>query len=424
MRLSRAAVLALVAALAVPGASSGPASAAEGYLCSGIGPDDERSATTLPSLPHRLLGIDRAAALLQQRGITPGDGVRVAVVDSGVSAPDAMAPLTVSGVQRFGTTSPVVDGHGTNVAGLVAGGERADGQPTGIAPGAEIVDIRVYDEAGDGGGGIPPANVIDALTWLADNAEDQGIGVVVTAFDIAPSGSLRRAVSDLSEQDVVIVAASGNRPTEEGQADFKEYGVQSPGEDAAGRVFPAGYADDVLAVTTTAAGIPAEEGAAADASAAVLLSSDIDAAVPTYGAVTVAPNGATCLIDQIATSWAAGVGAGVVALVRSAYPRENADQIEARLLASASGRYTAPTTATGAGVLQPVEALTRQFAPTRDGDLDDMPREARIQPRVTAPVAADDPVTSTLAQARWWGLFGGAALVIALLARPLVRRRD
>lgn len=369
--------------------------------------------------------IDRAATLLRERGITPGEGIKVAVVDSGVSAPDAMAPLRIGDVQRFGTGKPVTYGHGTNVAGLVAGGERDDGQPTGIAPGAEIVDVRVYDEAGENGvGGIPLPNVVAALTWLEANAEAEGIGVVVTAFSIENRAPLRRAIAALSRRDVVIVAASGNRPSEEGQEGFKEYGELRPGEDAAGTTFPAGYADDVFAVTTTAAGSSAEEGSVPDASGAILLSSDIDAGVPTFGAVTLAPNGATCLIDQIATPWAAGVGAGVVALVRSAYPRENADQIEARLLATASGRYTAPTTAAGAGVLQPVEALTRQFALTRRGDLDEMPREARVTARVTAPVAQPNPVTATLADARWWGLFGGAALVVALLMRPLLRRRS
>ncbi len=110
--------------------------------------------------------------------------------------------------------------------------------------------------------------------------------------------------------------------------------------------------------------------------------------------------------------------------MRSAYPDENADQIEARLTASASGSATSPHTTTGHGVLQPVEALTQQLAPTKRGEIDDMPREDAAQPRVTAPVPEPDPLSATLREARWWGLFGGAALVVALLARPLLRRRS
>jgi membrane-anchored mycosin MYCP len=55
--------------------------------------------------------------------------------------------------------------------------------------------------------------------------------------------------------------------------------------------------------------------------------------------------------------------------------------------------------------------------------VDDMPRERLAQPRVTAPQPPPDPVAGTLADARWWGLLGGAALVVALLLRPLLARR-
>ncbi len=53
-----------------------------------------------------------------------------------------------------------------------------------------------------------------------------------------------------------------------------------------------------------------------------------------------------------------------------------------------------------------------------------MPRADTSQPRVTAPVAEVDPLVATLADARWWGLFAGAGLVVALLLRPLLRRRS
>ncbi len=295
------------------------------------------------------------------------EGIKVAIVDSGVDAGRAVVPLRVAPV-RFGPTTPLQDGHGMVVAGLVAGGEREDGGPTGISPGAEIVDVRVYDDTyADGTGGIPPENVVAALDWLTQHAEDEGIGVVVTAFDLPDSPALRRSVAALSERDVVIVAGSGNRPGEEGQDGFEEYGEQRPGEDARDQVFPAGYLDDVLAVGATAEGVPVEGDQVSDASRSVLLSSAIDVAVPTYGAISLAGNGSTCVVDSVATSWAAGIGGGVVALVRSAYPDENADQIEARLLATADGAVGSPTRATGAGVLQPVEALTQELAPTRRG---------------------------------------------------------
>ena len=421
----RLATVVLVGALGLPVLTASPA-AAEPYPCEGFDEStSEVSASDTPSIPYQLLGIERATELLAQRGIAPGQGVNVAVVDSGVEAPaTGLASLSVVGAESFGVKGPIAFEHGTNVAGLVAAGERTDGGPTGIAPAAGIVDLRVYEEANEtGSGGVSPTNVVAALDWLVANAEDQGIGVVVMALSMPGSDELRRAVARLSRQDVVIVAGSGNRPTEEGQPGFEDFGEQRPGEDAGGAIFPAAYADDVFAVTATADGQPVDGGGVADASGSVLLSSDIDAAVPTYQAVTLATNGSTCVLFDVATSWAAGIAGGVVALLRSAYPRENAAQIEARLVASASGSTTLANTATGHGVLQPVEALTQEHAPTRDGVVDDMPREVAPQSRVTAPVAEPDPMTATLGDARWWGLLGGAGLVVALLARPLLRRR-
>lgn len=416
MPLTRLATVVAVA-FVVPALTFSPA-AAEDYDCEGFDESTGVSASTSPSVPYGLLGVERATELLAERGIAPGEGVNVAVVDSGVSAPEnGVASLSVVGRESFGVDGPIVFEHGTNVAGLVAADERADGGPTGIAPAAGIVDLRVYQQANETGvGGVEPANVVAALDWLVANAEDQRIGVVVIALAMPPDPALERAIARLSKQDAVIVAGSGNRPTEEGQANFDDFGELKPGEDAAGRIFPAAYADDVFAVTATADGQRVAAGAAADASGSVLLSSDIDAAVPTFGAVTLATNGSTCVLYDVATSWAAGIAGGVVALLRSAYPDDNAAQIEARLIASASGSATRVNTATGHGVLQPVEALTQEHAPTRNGRVDDMPREASAHPRVTAPVAEPDPLTATLAAARWWGLFGGAAMVVALLA--------
>lgn len=423
MRLSRLGLAAVLGALALPVLPAGPASAAD-VPCEGFDESTtEVEQATSPSVPYQLLGVDRATRILAEQGIAPGEGVNVAVIDSGVASESATVPLRVVGRQAFGVGGGVGFEHGTNVAGLVAAGERERGGPTGIAPAAGIWDLKVYEESDDAGlGGVPTANVVAALRWLTQNARTERIGVVVMPLSMPRTPELKRAVTALSRQDVVIVAGSGNRP-QEGQEGFERFGTQRPGEDAAGTVFPAAYADHVLAVTATADGVPVADGDLPDASGSVLRSADIDAAVPTAGAVTLATNGSTCVINGIATSWAAGIAGGVVALLRSAYPGENADQIEARLLASASGSATRPTTVTGHGVLQPVEALTQDLAPTKRGEVDDMPREEVPEVRATAPRPEPDPVAGTLVDARWWGLVGGAALVVALLARPLLARR-
>ncbi len=401
-----------------------PAAAAEAVPCANVDASTERSATTTPSLPLDALGVDRATELLRRRGTAPGTGVTVAVVDSGVNvSASAMAPLTVREQVSFGVGDPVEFGQGTNLAGLIAGGPRQDGQPTGVAPAAQIVDLRVYGQPLDSGAlDVPEQNVLAALRWLVENAEAEDIGVVVMALDVDDSRELERAVGDLVARDVVVVAATGDRPAD-GQPGFEELGGgPAPGEDLAGTIHPAAY-NGVLGVTSTAQGVPTDGGAGVEAAASVLLSSDVDVAVPTYGAVTLAPNGATCAIDRISTVAATGIAAGVVALVRSAFPDENAAQVLARITTTATGVSGAPTTATGAGVLQPVEALTQKLDPDQAGGVDDMAREESEPERITAPAPGQDPVADTLAAARWWGLVGGGVLIVALLARPLLTRR-
>lgn len=387
-----------------------PAVAADGSECDAVGPDTESAESDLPHRPLQLLGVPRAVDLLERRGITPGEGVGVAIIDSGV-APAAHSRMDVVAPESW-ADGDYDSSHGTTLAGLVAGRPREGGAPVGVAPGARIVDLRVYAAPDDSGtGGIPSDEVVRATRWLADNAADLGVGVAVMAFDLGGDDpGLRRAVRRLVAADVVVVAAAGNRGDGAGQP-------APPGEDASGTVYPAAYDDEVLAVGATAAGF------ADDASASVLLNSDIDVAVPTHGAISVARNGRACYLEGVWTSWATGITAGVVALVRSAYPRDSAAEIQARIIATADGSPQAQTRATGAGVVQPTEALTRVLGTRRDGTVEPLQRADAGPQRAAAPQPPADPVAAVLDEARWWGLLAGGALVVALVLRPLLARR-
>lgn len=408
MRLSApvaAAVLAGSLGVAPPAVAAAP-----GSVCDSLAEDVVSAESDLPSRPLEELGVERAAALLERRGTIPGEGVGVAVIDSGV-APAARTRMDWVAPEAWASGEHESQ-HGTTVAGLVAGQPRDDGQPVGVAPGAQVVDLRVYTAPDDdGSGGIPSGAVVDAVDWLADNAADLDVGVAVLAFDAGgdPPG-LREAVTRLAEADVLVVAAGGNRVDPSGEG-------APPGEDAAGSVYPAAYNDSVLAVGATGTGF------AEDASEYVLLSSDLDVAVPTHGAVSIGVNGRACLVEGVATSWAAGIAAGVAALVRSAFPDETAAQVRARLVATATGSPEAPTRATGAGVLQPTEALNRLLAPRRDGTITPLAREDGGRQRTAAPPATPDPLAAALDDAQWWGLLAGGLLVVALVLKPLLARR-
>jgi membrane-anchored mycosin MYCP len=397
--------------------------AAEQTDCSAYAPDDPPGTTDAESLPVRSLGIEEAHRLFDREGREPGAGVRVAVLDSGVTPRPGLVDV-VEG-PNFARKNELVSYHGSAVAGLIAGNARSDGKLVGVAPGAEVVDVRVYDQAAPTDSsevGVTTGAVVDGLQWVAANADRLDIGVVNLSISVPPSGALAAAIRRVASRDVVVVAASGNRPADDSDPLLTQYAEYRPGEDAVEDVFPAGYLDQVVAVNATADGylVDGEPGEVRDW---VLQSSATDVAAPTYRAVTLSANGSTCVLNQVATSWAAAEVSGVVALLRSWYPDDNADQIVARLEATADGTVDERTVLTGAGVVQPVEALTRPLSPDRSGRIEQAVAEESRIPRATAP----DPRTDPLAHARdrmvWWGLLGGAALVLALLLRPVLARR-
>lgn len=377
--------------------------------------------TDAVSLPLTSLGVAEAQAAMTAPG-APGNGVTVAVVDSGVDASSAL--LEVVPGPRFSNLRELQNYHGTAVAGLIAGKPRGD-QPTGIAPGARVIDVRVYDDddasQDENAAPVETPRVVQGLRWVAENAQRLGIGVATVALRVTPSPALKNAVRALHAADVVVVAASGNRPTEEGDPLQAQYAERLPGEDAADEIFPAGY-DHVVAVSATLGGHP-DEAEGGDASTYVLQSSRIDVAAPTYGAVSLGMNGSTCLLYDVATSWAAAEVSGVVALLRAQFPDDSADQVVARLTETASGAVDDRNVLVGAGVVQPTEALTRTLTPSRKGDVERPQVEENDLPPAAAPRAEADPLAGARENAVWFGLLGGAAVVLALLLRPLLARR-
>ena len=427
MRLRRHALSALVILPGlVVGLPAQPAAAVEEDVeCSAIDNDtDVVYETDAESIPVTTLGIQAAHDdLLAEDGELPGSGIKVAVLDSGVHAasPDL---LDVVPGESFANQTELFDYHGTAVAGLIAGKPRGD-QLTGVAPGAQIVDVRVYDdsvEPEEGAVGVEVDRVAAGLDWVARNAEALGIQVATIALRTTPDADLRRAVEAAAKADVVVVAASGNRPDEETDALFTDYGSLEPGEDAAEVIYPAGYDKSVVAVNASAGGHP-DELNGFEVSTEVLQSSVIDVAAPTYGGVSLGVNGSTCLLYDIATSWAAAEVSGVVALLRDRYPDDSARQVVARLKQTASGSPEDDNDLAGAGVVQPLEALTRPLTPDQRGDLGrDRPEPSSIPP-ATAPEPRADILASAREDAVWWGLLGGAGVVLALLLRPILARR-
>ena len=107
-----------------------------------------------------------------------GWGQTVAVIDSGVNQVPALAGRVINGADFTGTGFADQYGHGTFVAGLIAGnGLDSNWRPTsdiGIAPGARIVSVKVANAAGQS----TVAEVVAGLEWVIDNAAAYHITVV------------------------------------------------------------------------------------------------------------------------------------------------------------------------------------------------------------------------------------------------------
>jgi membrane-anchored mycosin MYCP len=204
---------------------------------------------------------------------------------------------------------------------------------------------------------------------------------------------------------VLLVAASGDRPADEGGFPDGYEGNPKKGEDVADLVWPAALP-----------GVVAVGVSAPDSGGTVLRSSAIDLSAPGVDAVSRARNGGWCVVGPPSTAWAAAEVAGVAALVWSMHPDEDATQLRTRLEQTASGNGGPSSPLTGYGVVQPVEAIQRDVA--------EMGAEKKDQVEPARPPRARaDVLAGARHDAVWWGLGGGAALVVLLILRPLLSRR-
>jgi subtilisin family serine protease len=136
---------------------------------------------------------------------TQGDGVKVAVVDTGIDFkhPDLAANYAGGTNVVDPKNSPMDDhGHGTHVAGTIAAVK--DGQGVvGAAPRAKLYAVKVLD--GDGGGNL--SSILKGILWCADH----GIQVANMSLGTARgSVFMRMALVYAKHRGVVVVAAAGN----------------------------------------------------------------------------------------------------------------------------------------------------------------------------------------------------------------------
>lgn len=137
-----------------------------------------------------------------------GDGVPVAVLDTGIddTHPDLRRQITAT--KNFTTDKSVrdTDGHGTHVASTIAGtGATSAGKYKGVAPGAELMIGKVC-----GGYGCPESAILAGMEWAAANGA-KVVNLSLGGPDTAGDDPLELAVARLSaEYGTLFVVAAGN----------------------------------------------------------------------------------------------------------------------------------------------------------------------------------------------------------------------
>jgi serine protease len=137
---------------------------------------------------------------------TKGNGVTVAVIDTGVSrVPDLQDTKFVKGYDFVNDKVEAEDdnGHGTHVAGTIAQSTNNNYGVAGIAYEASIMPLKVLSESG--GGTI--ADIAEAIKYAANN----GAGVINMSLGGAGESHLMQEAIDYAyHKGVVIIAAAGN----------------------------------------------------------------------------------------------------------------------------------------------------------------------------------------------------------------------
>jgi serine protease AprX len=182
--------------------------------------------TTTGALGARGLGTSTTGTL-------DGRGVGIAVLDSGVDTTHHgfNSGRVVASVDFTGTgVTTDVYGHGTHVAALAAANDHVSiGAYTGVAPAANVINVRVLDANGAGSA----SNVIAGIEWCIANKSAYNIRVInlslgTTAVDSYANDPLCLAARRAFDAGIVVVAAAGNSGKDE--AGQKIYGaIHSPG---------------------------------------------------------------------------------------------------------------------------------------------------------------------------------------------------
>ena len=139
--------------------------------------------------------------LPQAHRFASGEGVLIAVIDSGIElAHPEIAGRIAGSLDLTGSNEPA-DVHGTAMAGAII----ARGQLTGVAPAARVLAIRAFD-ARSGKSEATTLTIVRGLDW----AVTRGARIVNMSFAGPKDPEIARGLAAARQRGVVLIAAAGN----------------------------------------------------------------------------------------------------------------------------------------------------------------------------------------------------------------------
>ncbi len=332
-----------------------------------------------------------------------GRGVAVAVVDTGIAPLSDFRGRLLNGVDLSGEGNAQLDsfGHGTFIAGLVAGsGSSSRGKYRGEAPGASLVPVKVAGASGK----TNVSTLISGLQWIKDNRGTiKVINLSVGALPLGPTAvnPLNQAVEQMWLAGFTVVASAGNNGSDDGT-------ITSPGDDPL--VITVGALDDKHTISTSDDVVAAYSSRGPTRSDGwwkpdlLAPGSSLVSVVPTTSVIwrdnATARIGKTNFVGS-GTSFAAAVTSGAAALLYVDNPAATPDNIKAALLTTTRAGPAPPQSpfAQGHGVLDVAGAVAQPLV-TMNQDLARLPSHVLGQqiPLLTTQVVSTWASGGTLAE--------------------------
>jgi serine protease AprX len=297
-----------------------------------------------------------------------GEGIGVAVIDSGISDHVALSSRVVARVNLVSTEPGVTGdpfGHGTHIAGIIGGSTSASNRITnayagGSAPAVHFADVRVLGRNGAG----YTSDVIAGIDWVIANARRYRLRVINLSLGhpvAEPSATdpLCRAVARAVNAGLAVVVSAGNYGRTATGAPILG-GITSPGNSpfaiTVGAVDTRGTldrGDDRIAPYSsrgpTRYDFAVKPDVVAPGSSLVSLEAPGSWLLSNYPAFHVAGTGRNAYYRLSGTSMSAAVVSGGVALLLDARPQLTPAQVKVALQTGARFMPEAGLIAGGAG---------------------------------------------------------------------------